>query len=174
MTRTEAIQLLIAIAREFAGKTESSPNMAPWIAPLWPDTSYPEGMRDRAPYCAAGMCHVVAEWIRRLAAMGQLKAILGMTLKEANAWRCKSARAFAWRDWAKAKGLKIIGDTGTPAPGDIVVFDFSHIGLVTGEERRATVPTFEFNTNASGSRDGDGAWDKQRPKSVAQCFIRLF
>lgn len=173
MTRESAIKLLLAIAREDIGKREVTSNRAPWIAKLWRDTVYKDGMQDRAPYCAAGMCYAVAEWGRRLAAMGELRATLAMGLPEFERWRCKSARAFDWREWGRKRGLQGLPDTGTPQPGDIVVFDFSHIGLVTGVPNQAEIVTVEYNTNGGGSREGDGCMEKRRAKSLAQCFIRL-
>lgn len=173
MNAKDARQLIIEIASRNVGKREDSPNRAPWIKPLWPETSYPEGYANREPYCAAGMCWVLATFIRELAALGELKDTLGMTLIQAEKWRCKSARAFGWRDWAIAKGLMTIPDTGQPLPGDFIVFDFSHIGLVTESLSRFEVATVEYNTNDGGSREGDGCMAKERANKLAQCFIRL-
>ncbi len=172
MTRDDAIGLLLAIAETDVGKREESRNRAPWIAKLWTATSYPDGMKNREPYCAAGMCWVLREWIEQLAAKGELKKTLGMTRAEAERWRCKDARAFGWRDWAVKRGVLMIPDTGTPEPGDFVVYDFSHIGLVEDADP-TRIGTSEYNTNKDGSREGDGCWRKVRPKSLAQCFIRV-
>lgn len=60
----------------------------------------------------------------------------------------------------------------SPHKGDIVVFNFSHIGIVdvpgTGQVR-----TIEGNTNEAGSREGTTVRQKDRPFSVVRCFIRL-
>jgi hypothetical protein len=50
----------------------------------------------------------------------------------------------------------------------------SHIGIVavpsTGSQALTTI---EANTGPSGSRDGDGCWQKYRQRSFARGFIRL-
>jgi hypothetical protein len=173
MTPEDARQLLVDIASTDLGKVEVTRNRAPWIEKLWADTTYPDGMKNREPYCAAGMCWVLAEWIRRLAAMGELKATTGMTLSEANRWRCKSPRAFGWQDWAKAKGLRVLPDTAFRVKmGSFMVFDMSHIGLVKSDTKES-VSTIEYNTGPAGGNDGDGCWPKLRQKSLAKCFIEI-
>lgn len=59
-----------------------------------------------------------------------------------------------------------------PHKGDIVVFTFSHIGIVdsVGEH---SVTTIEGNTNEAGSREGTSVMNKTRPYSLCRCFIRL-
>ena len=39
-----------------------------------------------------------------------------------------------------------------------------HAGIVVGVSDNE-IATIEFNTNAAGSRDGDGVWQKSRPRS---------
>lgn len=173
MSPEDARKLLVDIAATDLGKVEVTRNRAPWIQKLWQETSYPDGMANREPYCAAGMCWVLAEWIRRLSAMGELKATTGMTGAQAEKWRCKSARAFGWQDWAKAKGLTVLPDTSKDVPiGAFMVFDMSHIGLVTRNNAH-TVATSEYNTGPSGGNDGDGCWSKVRAKALAKCFIQV-
>lgn len=171
MKPEEARQLLIDVAYTDLNKVEVTRNRAPWIEKLWTATTYPDGMRNREPYCAAGDCWVLKEWIARLSALGELKKTLGMTGSEAERWRCKSARAFGWEDWAKAKGLKILPDTAKNVPkGAFMVFDMSHIGIVETDLVNM-VSTIEYNTGATGGRDGDGCFQKTRAKSLAKCFI---
>ena len=170
---TSPQQLLIDIAREDVGKREVTQNRAPWIAKYWPETSYPDGMANREPYCAAAMCYVLAEFIRRLADEGELRKTLGMGSVEAHKWRCKSARAFGWKEWALKKNVQMFGDSMIPKPGDFVVFDFSHAGLVVKPVGKTQMQTIEMNTNEGGSREGDGCMEKIRQRSLAQCFIRI-
>lgn len=176
MTASNAADLLIGIAREDVGKSEVSHNRAPWIKKYWPCTSYPEGWDERAPYCAAGQAYVLKTFLERLAERGELRATMGMGSKEAEKWRCKSAGAYRWRDWAEAKGIKVVPEQGEAKPGDFIVFDFSHIGLVVEEftlKGRKVIHSIEMNTNEGGSREGDGCWEKVRDKTLAQCFIRI-
>jgi hypothetical protein len=63
--------------------------------------------------------------------------------------------------------------------GDFVVFDFSHIGLVVEDQKSIVekLSTIEGNTNGKGDRDstsGDGVWAKQRERTLAKSYIRLF
>lgn len=164
---------LLAIAKRDVGSVEVTRNRAPWIAKYWPDTTYPKGHENREPYCAAAVCHWLAAHGRELAAAGQFRKTYGMTLAQFEKWRCKSARAFDWRDWAHQRHLLVLPETATALPGDIIVFDFSHIGIVEADLGKAGFATIEANTNKAGSRDGDGCWTKNRARSLAQCLIRL-
>ncbi len=163
-------QKLIDIARKDVGKKEVTRNRAPFITAYWPDTSYPEGYQNREPYCAAAVCHWVAQWLR----LPEVAAAFGKTVVQLETWRCKSARAFDWQDWARSKGLLVMNDSPENVlhTGDIMVFDMSHIGLVV-DDYDDRVKTIEANTGATGGNDGDGVWEKDRPRSLAKCFIRL-
>lgn len=88
-------------------------------------------------------------------------------------WRCKSARAYDWETWAAARGLQILDETAPLRPGDIVTFDFSHIGIVEAESGPNKVITIEGNTNADGSREGDGVYRRTRKRSLIRRVIRL-
>ena len=59
-----------------------------------------------------------------------------------------------------------------PVPGDIVVFTFSHIGIVE-EGQLGSVKTIEGNTNEAGSREGTSVLRKSRPHNLIRRFIRL-
>lgn len=56
--------------------------------------------------------------------------------------------------------------------GDIVVYTFSHIGIVDGTGS-GSVQTIEGNTNEQGSREGTTCRKKQRALAQVRCFIRL-
>jgi hypothetical protein len=60
----------------------------------------------------------------------------------------------------------------TPHKGDIVVFTFSHIGIVD-TVGAGKVKTIEGNTNAAGSREGTAVLQKERGLSQIRRFIRL-
>ncbi len=161
---------LVEIARLDVGRIETSRNHGPGIAKFWTATSYHGGYSNREPYCAAAGCYWLRQWLLE---PGVLKA-LGMSPDEAEEWRCKSASAFGWMDWAKSKGLLIMGDSMTHAlhTGDIMIFDMSHWGIVS-DDYGTRVKTIEANTGATGGRDGDGIFEKDRPREIAKCFIRL-
>lgn len=153
---------LLQFAGQEVGLRELSRNQAPGIAKYWEATSYPEGMANREPYCAAFLCWIVREAVR---ATGTIPA-----------WRLpKSARAFDWDEhWAPHNQLTLTRwpKASQLAPGDLAVFSFSHIGLVTGLSG-GEVLTIEANTNAEGSREGDGVHRKRRDPSLIRSAIRL-
>ena len=168
-----ASKLLLEIAKRDVGMVEVTRNRAPWIQKYWPDTTYPDGHKNREPYCAAAVAYWLAQLGRELRQAGQLRATFGMSFAEFDKWRCKSARAFDWRDWGRKRGLQVLPETAKALPGDIIVFDFSHVGLVEADLGRTGFATIEANTNSAGSREGDGCWNKNRARSLAQCLVRL-
>jgi hypothetical protein len=166
---------LVTIAKRDVGKVETPRNnQGAWIKRFWPSTSYPDGYSNREPYCAAAMAFWLDMVGDELAKAGLLESLTSMTAEQFEKWRCKSAGAWAWQAWAKkAKGVTVLPDSATPQKGDIVVFDFSHIGLVTGQPAKGRIATIEANTGPAGERDGDGCWEKNRPQEVARCFLRF-
>lgn len=166
----EIRKMLIAIARKDVGKMETSRNQAAWIKPYWPSTSYPGGYKNREPYCAAAMCHWVDKWL----AIPEVADAFGKTLAELEKWRCKSAAAFKWQDWAKEKKVKILGEDAVLHTADIMIFDMSHIGVVFNDDEKL-VHTIEANTGGgkNAGREGDGCFQKVRNRTLAKCFLRL-
>ena len=164
-------QALVEIARRDVGKVEVTRNRAPFIARYWPATSYPNGHADRQPYCAAAVCYWVREWLK----LPEVLAALKMTPTGAERWRCKSARAFDWLDWAAARKLEVLSDRPTERlrVGDLMVFDISHIGIVKDDDDAGNVWTIEANTGNGSVRDGDGCFERMRNRSAARAFIRL-
>lgn len=58
--------------------------------------------------------------------------------------------------------------------GDIVIFTFSHIGIAVADiDKDGIVQTVEGNTNAEGSREGDGVYRKRRHSSKIRSVIRF-
>lgn len=162
---TNPRELFVTVARRFVGIRESSRNRFPGDVKVWASTSYPDGWKNREPYCAAGVCHVV-----------HIADLESMELDFPN--RPKSAAVSGWKTWARdpKNGVQILRPTDKLLAGDIVSFlpHFSHIGIVSqpvlvGKQIR----TIEFNTNDAGSRDGDGIYEKSRPLSICGEFYRL-
>jgi hypothetical protein len=89
-------------------------------------------------------------------------------------WRCKSAAAFGWDEWARDGHARAFdADDGvTLHAGDIVVFSFSHIGILY-DDAPGSLFTIEANTNDAGGRDGDGIWQKTRAPRLVRRFVRL-
>lgn len=168
MSTLEIRERLVSIALRDRGKTEETHNQADWIAKFWPTTTYPDGMENQEPYCAAGCCYWVCEWVK----MPEVQQAFGMSASEMESWRPKSPAVFDWNDWAEAKGLQMLGRDEVLHTGDIFIFDCSHIGVVW-TDRGQNVLTMEANTGPMGERDGDGAYVKIRSRSEARNFIRL-
>lgn len=163
-------QKLIDIAMRDEGQKETSRNRGPAIEKFWTATNYPDGYINREPYCAAGVCYWVREWLK----LPEVQSVFGKTWEDLNKWRCKSPAAYGWLEWAADKNVRTLSDDpkNVLRTGDIVVFDFSHIGLVY-DDKDDRIFTIEANTGPSGGRDGDGIYKKNRPREVARRFIRL-
>lgn len=164
-------QRLINIAKLDVNKTEVSRNQAPWIKKFWPFTSYgASGHTNREPYCAAAVSYWVAQWLKDPEVLAALK----MTPKQAEAFRCKSARAFDWLEWGKSKKLLVMNDSSEHVlhTGDVVIYDFSHIGIVY-DDAKDRIMTVEANTGPAPGNEGDGCYLKNRPREVARGFVRI-
>jgi hypothetical protein len=77
--------------------------------------------------------------------------------------------------WALAQrclAFKSGDRTFFPHRGDIIVYIFSHIGIVENVAGNS-LQTIEGNTNAAGSREGTTCMRKMRAIGLARCFIRL-
>ena len=125
-------------------------------------------------WCAAFMAWCMREWLKDPEVLKSLK----LKDDESFAWRCRDASAFGWAKWGIAKHLYITDEKEPAKAGDIVVFDFSHIGLVVEDQLpgKDYIETVEGNTNGKGDRDsvlGDGVWRKQRKVNLVKNYIRI-
>lgn len=150
---------IIDIAKTQIGVYETSPNHGENIAKYWTATNYPDGYKNREPYCAACMC-----WC----------------IKESGAFseseRPKTAAAFGFENWADnlPKKTVITRKPKRVKKGQLVIFSFSHIGIATSDSNDSGVfTTVEANTGASGGRDGDGVYAKSRNISVVRSVITI-
>ncbi len=160
---------LIEIARRNVNKTEVSANRAPWIAPLWTATSYPDGMANREPYCAAGVAWCVREWLK----LPEVLKALKKTPEQAEKWRGKSAGAFAWGHWARDKGLQILGKNDVFHTGDLIIYSHSHIEFYVDDLPRTQFTAIGYNTNSAGDRDGQGCFEKPRTRAGIKEVVRI-
>jgi CHAP domain len=175
-----AIQKLIEIAKKEVGTREGAVNNtgariveyqgATWLQPgAW-------------PWCAAFVSWLIRELLEEESVRDYLKSYFKrpeLTFAQADKVRCRDATAFGWEKWAKANGFQVLDESHTAKAGDIVVFDFSHIGLVIEDQPTPTakIRTIEGNTNGKGERDsstGDGVWIKDRHPSLTKSYIRIF
>lgn len=93
----------------------------------------------------------------------------------------REAAAFAFRDWGKTQGAFIFTPAqcapslSWPQRGDIVVFKFSHIGIVAASHQGGgrNFTSVEGNSNNNGSREGYAVVKHPRTFSEVREFIRL-
>jgi hypothetical protein len=124
------------------------------------------------PWCAAFVDWCISKWLAEPGVLGWLN-----TSRPLDEWRPKTALAYGFLAWSKSrpKTTTILPEDVRAQPGDIVVFDFSHVGIVEFDTGSQLI-TVEGNTNGRGDRDsatGDGVWRKTRAKSLARNFIRI-
>ncbi len=154
---------------EIGVREEGGPNRGPRIrqyqSATWLDP-------DSWPWCAAFIGWCIREWLR---AQPVQKALGLKDDEEAGMWRPRTAGAFDFANWARKRGLKIYNESTDCLRGDIVIFDFSHIGIVVEDAPGDSefIETVEGNTNGLGSREGDGVFRKTRRRELVKQFIRL-
>ncbi len=135
--------------REYQRATEETPGVWPW--------------------CAAFVCWVLRDWL----AQEDVQEALGWSGK-VDKHRPTTAAAFAYIDWARWENQVVLPKTIKAEPGMIVVYSFSHIGIVKEAIDGDTFIAIEGNTNGAGDRDsttGDGVWEKKRSNSLVRNFI---
>lgn len=136
------------------------------------------------PWCAAFVSYCLHGALQQNDVVKYLQTV-SKTVKNAESWRCNSARAFNWIDWATKRtgnGAQVLPNVRSAQAGDILVFDFNgaaagggHIGIiesVSGE----VINTIEGNTGAAGLRDsdsGDGVVRKVRKFKLVRAIIRV-
>jgi len=162
--------ILVGIAEAEVGVREHGGNnrgeriaayqSATWLAP------------DDWPWCAAFVCWVIRNWLKVPGAADSVG------IGNAETWRPKTASAFDFLQWAKKQDLPILPESAEVHAGDLVVYDFSHIGIVVEDalQNSQFIYTVEGNTNGTGTREsdsGDGVWRKKRSRSLANKFIRI-
>lgn len=166
---------LIDIARLDKDKTETSRNQAPWIKKLWKSTTYQSGYEERQPYCAAGVCYCIQQW---LLDKDILKAF-GFDEKQAEKWRPKYASVYRAPngnnilDWATSNGCEILDKNANFHTGDLIIYTYSHIEFYVYDSTNNNIICIGYNTDSGGSRDGDGCFEKERTRKSIKCAIRL-
>jgi hypothetical protein len=164
------IHKLLSIAQaEIGVREQGGNNRGARIVTYQQATELPPGAW---AWCAAFVDFTIAEWLRSPGVV----AWLGLA-REPEEWRPKTARAYGLTEWAKErpKTTTVLTERDQAEPGDLVTFDFSHVGIVLEDDGKNLV-TVEGNTNGRGDRDsesGDGVWRKIRTKSLAKDFIRI-
>jgi len=160
-------QLIPEIALAEVGVTEvNGSNCGPRVNEYKAATNLPP--KESWPWCAAFVCWVVREAMQQSTS----RMIPKFTFN-----RPTTAGAFDMENWSRAQDAS----TSTKKPpqrdiqaGDIVVFNFSHIGFaVSGVDADGYVQTVEGNTDTAGSREGGGVFKKRRAVSSIRSRIRF-
>jgi len=172
----EFVETLVYTAFNEIGVREETKNAGTRIREYQTATTLGEGVY---PWCAA----FVSWCLKRTLESPQIEKLLrnqGILRPEVSTrtWRCRSARAFDWVPWARKNNLQVIENAVALArKGDIIVYDFSHIGIVAIDQLASEhhVVAIEGNTNYKGLRDGDGVYARHRPAdpSIITAYIRV-
>lgn len=157
---------LAAIAAAEVGVKETSHNAGPRIVEYQRATWLAPG---KWPWCAAFVAWTLKQWLQLPAARTAIDVQPGHSIDE---WRCRDALAYGWEKWARARGLQVLPETAPMLAGDVVTFDFSHIGIVE-TDHGDFITTIEGNTNGAGEREGDGVHRKRRARGLIRAVIRV-
>ena len=125
------------------------------------------------PWCAAFVDWCISEWLKDK----EVQAWLSLKTMTTEVWRPKIARAYGLIEWAKSRPntTHVYTEKATPFAGDIVIYDFSHCGILT-KLADGRIQVVEGNTNGRGDREstsGDGVWLKRRLPYSVKSYIRI-
>lgn len=127
-----------------------------WLAP-------PKSPGPGWPWCAAFVCFC-------------FKAVSNMDGINHSFKLPKTAGAYDFENWAR-KNSEYVDIIKPPfdriLPGDIIIFNFSHIGIAISGVTGNKIQTIEGNTNKRGSREGDGVYKKTRNLKLIRSVLRL-
>lgn len=119
------------------------------------------------PWCAGFVDWCVARWLEQCAAggfsLGQLQ-------------RPRTAAAFGLIGWARTQArqaVTVLDPRVAPRRGDLVVYTFSHCGIVTAPLAGGSFGAVEGNTDGDGGRDGHEVARRSRSLAKVRAFIRL-
>lgn len=163
--------LLVDIAvRELGVREQGGNNRGPRIREYQAATWLAPGPW---PWCAAFVDWVIREWLKD----PEARDWLTLSQEAAGDFRPQTAGAWDLVNWARRQRgrVSILTEEAQAQPGDLIVFDFSHVGLIERDNGTSFL-TIEGNTNQAGARDsesGDGVWRKTRERSLARNLLRI-
>ena len=153
---------IVELAKKEVGVEEvNGSNCGPRVNEYKAATNLPS--TEAWPWCAAFVCWLVRE---------------AMT-KEGSAYtftRPKTAGAWDFENWSLKQDNStetMRGPGSDIQPGDIVIFKFSHIGICVRGPEAGRIRTIEGNTDAAGSREGGGVFEKSRSLDSIKTCIRF-
>lgn len=161
-------EFLVEIAIPYIGATESRGNRMgndPRMQEIFEaDHHLKDGMTDGYPWC----CAFVSMCVQKL---------ISQSIFYNHVRKPYTAGVSYFRTrWAPSQNCLIFtpnNETYSPHKGDVVVYKFSHIGIVESVNEDGSLNTIEGNTNQAGSREGTTLRRKVRQISSVRCLIRL-
>lgn len=160
----DQIQRLLQIARNEVGVHEVGGNnrgerIREYQRATWIDVS------DNPPWCACFVCWCIQKWVKENPDLPKFKVP-------------RTPRAFELEDWGRSQGFQILPNFAKARAGDIIIFNFSHVGFVNYDEvDDEDIKTIEGNTHsgtlASDSAGGDSVCFMKRPPRLVRCLVRL-
>ena len=159
----------IAASQVGVGEVPRGSNRGEALKKFFASDDYkPAGKDEGYPWCASFVCWCIAQWLA-LGAKSRFRIDAPRT-----------ARAFGFIDWARTQRAvqyitreELLTGRYRPAPGDIVVFEFSHVALCSKAAPKGYVTTIDGNTDSTGSREGHEVAVKTRPTGKVRCVLRL-
>ena len=149
------VSRFVRIARWMVGVVESGgENRGADVSAIQRMTWLPPGPW---PWCAAFVC-----WCYAASSLG---------------FRCHGSRpdtprAFGFEEWGRERA-QVIANPSAVMVGDIVMFQFSHVGIVSAVYAGGRFSSIEGNTNSVGSREGDGVFIRDRALACVRSLVRL-
>ena len=169
-SRPKLPSAIVAAAKSCVGIRETGgsnkgPDLQKFFASDWYDPNGDKPGDDGYAWCAAFVCWCVQEAMRQTG------------VKETATFHApRTPGAWDFERWSLAQD----SSTQTQKPhhgdikvGDLVIFNFSHIGIAIRDAHDGIVHTVEGNTNSDGSREGDGVYEKSRALSLIRSRIRF-
>ena len=161
-------EILVSIALKQVGVKEQGTNVGPQIVEYQKSTWLNPGAW---PWCAAFVDWCIKEAIEQFKPIDKHEMIAFKRPQTASAWDLEN--------WAKKQNPEIgLCPCLITAPkevlrGDILVYSFSHCGIACDPSDLGFVKTIEGNTDADGTREGDGVYTKLRKISLVRSVIRF-
>jgi hypothetical protein len=155
------VEKIISLAKEEIGVeevngTNCGPRVNEYKSATWLDST------KSWPWCAAFICWLFRESMKD-----------GKYTFE----RPQTAGAYDFENWCKNQDASVVlkkPHNNDIKSGDIVIFNFSHIGLAVGSpDSDGYVKTIEGNTDGTGSREGGAVLEKRRKTSTIRSRIRI-
>lgn len=163
----ELLAELVVIARSQLGVEESprGSNRGAALTKYFAADNLPGG---GYAWCASFVCWCVQQWLA------------GEAGKRFRVNAPRTASAFRMIDWARTQSAmqvitrpEIVSGRYRVAPGDIVVFEVSHVAICVKPAPKGFVITVDGNTNDEGSREGYEVAERTRRTSTIRAVLRF-